>query len=237
MGDFENNFLMLLGFLVFCYILSVLLYKPKNHNHKQHFGYKCMEYGCVKVNQPPNMKKGIFSNPMSCIESCSTNNCFPVDNLGQSGYICTLNGCQQVDMAPNKDLGIFSNAQECLSNCGKQVLGQSGYACTLYGCKHVDMAPNKDLGVFSNAEECAYNCGKKVLGQSGYKCTPSGCDPVDLAPDKESGIFSNAEECAYNCNQMKNFQSSGPGQDIINCMKKCGNNNPICVENCNFNEL
>ena len=204
MGELENNFLLLIGILAVCYVLSIVLYKKKKVHFGGAFGYKCMNNSlgpnqgyCLKVNEAPNKDNGVYSDAISCLDACSKQQPQPEPNMGGAfGFKCF-----------NDDQG---NRQ----------------------CLKVNEAPNKENNVFSNAEECAYNCKmNKNVGKKGWACTEmGGCVPVDIAPNKLFGIFESAEECAYNCNPtIEKYQD-----DCIECTGKCllHNSANICEDKC-----
>ena len=256
MGELENNFLLLIGILAVCYVLSIVLYKKKKVHFGGAFGYKCMNNSlgpnqgyCLKVNEAPNKDNGVYSDAISCLDACSKQQPQPQNN--SFGYKCMNNilgpnqgYCLKVNEVPNKDNDVYSDAISCLDACSKQqpqpepnMGGAFGFKCFNDDqgnrqCLKVNEAPNKENNVFSNAEECAYNCKmNKNVGKKGWACTEmGGCVPVDIAPNKLFGIFESAEECAYNCNPtIEKYQD-----DCIECTGKCllHNSANICEDKC-----
>ena len=132
MDNLENNFMTILVILFVCYIISVLVYKPKKHDYPL-FGYKCMKNTlgpndmgyCLKVDEAPSEENDVYSNALDCLTNCS--NTVPKDDL-PFGYKCMKNTlgpsgmgyCLKVDESPNKENDIYSNSKDCLMNCSNK---------------------------------------------------------------------------------------------------------------------
>ena len=73
MGDMENYFLVFIGILVVCLIVSVLLFKK---NIGGQFGFKNINGRCMKVNEAPHGIAGqdgtVYSNALACQQNFLT---------------------------------------------------------------------------------------------------------------------------------------------------------------------
>ena len=111
MEDIENYFLIFIGVLVLCLIISQIFF-IKN---KGKFGYKkhTNELGfswCQKVRENPNKKYDVYSNLMECSEAA-----------GIQSYKCNryndLTKCDPNWLPPNHKYGYHSTKEECEKNC------------------------------------------------------------------------------------------------------------------------
>jgi hypothetical protein len=94
MGDMENYFLVFIGILVICLIVSVLLFKP---NIGGQFGFKKINGRCLKVNEAP---RGV---------------------AGQDGTVYSnAFACQQTFSAPFECVGLNGNKRECVKSSARQ---------------------------------------------------------------------------------------------------------------------
>lgn len=118
MGDMENYFLIFIGILVICLIVSVLLFKK---NIGGQFGFKYINGQCKKVDEAPRGIAGqdstVYSNMLACQQN--TGGRRPLDI---HSYKCvTLNGdkreCVRVPGTPFPHEGIYGTQLECNVAC------------------------------------------------------------------------------------------------------------------------
>jgi hypothetical protein len=118
MGDMENYFLVFIGILVICLIVSVLLFKP---NIGGQFGFKYIDGKCKKVDEAPHGIAGqnntVYSNAVACQQNTGGNR--PSDIMS---YKCvSLNKdkreCVKVAGTPFPQEGIYGTQVECMTAC------------------------------------------------------------------------------------------------------------------------
>lgn len=70
MSDMEKYFLVFIGILVVCLIVSLLMYKP---NIGGQFGFQVQNGHCVKVKEAPHGETGakdtVYSNELACMQT------------------------------------------------------------------------------------------------------------------------------------------------------------------------
>ena len=148
MCDLEKSFVMFIGVLVVCLIVSIFVYNPKKSSHKPTyggpFGYKMVDGHCILVHEVPNKKTGVYSDVHSCMESVGNPfgyNCMK-NTLGPNvGY------CSPVKEVPHgkegEDGTVYSNADECLKYCGMKDLSYLCYNKECVGTYHPVDVKNK----------------------------------------------------------------------------------------------
>lgn len=117
MEDMEIYFLVFIGILAICLIISVLLFKK---NIGGQFGFKCVPTNnpgvttCVKVNQAPSVANNIFSNALACQQSCG----YPTNGLLKS-FTCdkSKNVCNRTTNEVDVKNGFYPNAVDCNLKC------------------------------------------------------------------------------------------------------------------------
>jgi hypothetical protein len=121
MGDMENYFLVFIGILVVCLIVSVLLFKK---NIGGQFGFKYMDGQCKKVDEAPRGIAGqdgtVYSNMLACQQN--TGGRHPLDIMSykceqmQNGGIVQRK-CVPVPGTPFPQEGIYGTQVECNVAC------------------------------------------------------------------------------------------------------------------------
>jgi len=114
----ENYFLVFIGILVICLIVSVLLFKK---NIGGQFGFKKINGRCMKVNEAPHGIAGqdgtVYSNALACEQNTGG---YPANdimsyNCAQGGDTGGVKRCVMVP--PGTTQGTFRTLTECASNC------------------------------------------------------------------------------------------------------------------------
>lgn len=205
----EHNFLMFIGVLLICLVISMMMFKkPKKVEPKniggQH-GFKCVGMGlqgnmkkkCVLVNEAPNKEKGVYSNYAECADNCVYH---PPAVL--KSYKCMIQGdgshiCVPTTEDPNPMNGFFSTQEECVRACADPVPGfNANYECTPMGCIQSGK-PADNVNVFDNEVDCVVACNGKGFRQN-YKCVGGQCEKSNEMVNNVD-VFNSAEECVYKC--------------------------------------
>jgi hypothetical protein len=110
MGYMENYFLVFIGVLVLCLIISTLFFKNKGKfGYKKHTNQLGFSW-CEKVHESPSKKYDVYSNLMECSQAA-----------GIQSYKCNRNNdltkCDSQWLPPNKKYGYHSTKEECEKNC------------------------------------------------------------------------------------------------------------------------
>ena len=108
MGDMENYFLVFIGILVVCLIVSVLLFKK---NIGGQFGFKKINGQCLKVNEAPHGISGkegtVYSNAIACQQNFTTP--FKCVTLNTNKNECIRSN--------NREEGIYETLAYCQAAC------------------------------------------------------------------------------------------------------------------------
>lgn len=210
MGDLEKNFLVFIGILLLCLVVSMMVYKKPSKSSKNAFGFKCVGSGakkmCIKVNEVPNKENGVFSNYKDCVDNCESHptpvpvpvpvpgilkswKCFH-DGVGIHTCTPTVN-----DVDPMN--GFFATADECKLACG----GISpNYQCTPNGCMVTYSLPVNNINVFATPEQCTLACHKgDFMDEMHYKCSETGLGCVGTYEMVGGDVYHSKEECVYKC--------------------------------------
>ena len=125
----EQYFMIFIGILVACLIVSIVVHKPIVHKDRTPvtplIGYKCMKDAlgpgkgyCINVTDSPNEKKGVFKDFNECAKNCGV-----VLDTNVS-YVCGKGGkggkevqCVQTQQPVDPLAGFYKNESECLSFC------------------------------------------------------------------------------------------------------------------------
>jgi hypothetical protein len=201
----EHNFLMFIGVLLICLVISMMMFKKPKKIGGQH-GFKCVGMGmqgnmkkkCVLVNEAPNKENGVYSNYAACVDNC--------ENIHPPGYLksykCMIQAdgshiCVPTTEDPNPMNGFFSTQEECVRACAGPVPGfNATYECTPMGCVQSGK-PVDNVNVFDNAVNCAVACSGKGFIQN-YKCVDGQCEKsIEMVNNVD--VFNSAEECVYKC--------------------------------------
>ena len=79
------------------------------------FGYKIDRVKdqavCVRVNEAPNSKNGVYSNLLACEDALHGLDPKPV--MGSFGYQFTGKDCSRVSEAPNAKNGVYADMMDC----------------------------------------------------------------------------------------------------------------------------
>ena len=147
------------------------------------FGYKIDHVKdqavCVRVNDAPNAKNGVYSDFLACNEAIHGLDPKPVGPkpvMGSFGYkidhVKDQAVCVRVNEAPNAKNGVYSDFLACEDALHgldpkpvvpKPVMGSFGYQFTGKDCSRVSETPNAKNGVYADMMDC-------------YKETISTCD-------------------------------------------------------------
>jgi hypothetical protein len=158
---------------------------PKPVDPSRPFGFKIDrvkdQFVCVRVNETPNAKNGVYSNLLACDDALhgldpNPVGPKPVDPSRPFGFkidrVKDQSVCIRVNEAPNEKNGVYSNLLACEDALHgldpkpvgpKPVTGSFGYQFTGKDCSRVSEAPNAKNGVYADMMDC-------------YKETISMCD-------------------------------------------------------------
>ena len=197
----EHNFLMFIGVLLICLVISMMMFKKPKNIGGQH-GFKCVGMGlqgnmkkkCVLVNEAPNKENGVYSNYVACADNCPA-----VIKPVLKSYKCMIQGdgshvCVPTTEDPNPMNGFFSTQEECVSACEPGF--NISYECTPMGCVQSGK-PVDNVNVFDNEIDCVVACSGKGFRQN-YKCVGGQCEKSNEMVNNVD-VFNSAEECVYKC--------------------------------------
>jgi hypothetical protein len=109
MKDMENYFLIFIGILVVCLMISAIFFNKGKFGYKKHSNGLGFNW-CEKVYESPNKKTNVYSNLMDCSEAA-----------GIQSYKCNRNNdltkCDAQWLPPNHKYGYYSTKEECDKNC------------------------------------------------------------------------------------------------------------------------
>ena len=115
MGDMENYFLVFIGILVICLIVSILLQK----NIGGQFGFKYIDGQCKKVDEAPRGIAGqngtVYSNALACLQNTGGRQPVPV-----TSYKCVQDKNPTCVPVPGKAFpqeGIYATKVDCAAAC------------------------------------------------------------------------------------------------------------------------
>ena len=117
---------------------------------------------CVRVNEAPNAKNGVYSNFLACEDALHGLEPKPVDPSRPFGYkidrVKDQAVCVRVNEAPNAKNGVYSNFLACEDALHslepKPVVGSFGYQFTDKECILVADTPNEKNGVYKDMMDC-----------------------------------------------------------------------------------